>query len=92
MKTTLCCECNVHETTINIEIYGNAMLQSMPILISKCSVVFVVELLHERSSQFGGAKAWIKVKFTSLDDKRVMKLVAFYWSMPCMSLLLAQPI
>ena len=64
------------------------MLQSMPILISKCSVVFVVELLHERSSQFGGAKAWIKVKFTSL----VMKLVAFYWSMPCMSLLLAQPI
>ena len=41
----------------------------MPILISKCSVVFVVELLHERSSQFGGAKAWIKVKFTSLEDE-----------------------
>ena len=92
MEITLCCECGVHETTMNIENICEHSVAVMPILISKCSVVFVVELLHERSSQFGGAKAWIKVKFTSLDDKRAMKLVAFYWSMPCMSLLLAQPI
>ena len=40
----------------------HSTVQFVPLKIPMCSVVFVVKLLHEGSSQFGAKKAWGKVK------------------------------